>query len=546
MSGASDFSEPFSVICPRCDGRFSPQVRETPYFANCPECSEPVRVPAAAEVADEWERARESQGYGDTYRLALPPGFEKSPEEVNFAPRPPEPKPPAKTREQPPRSRREPEKPAQSQSSEPARKESATEPPAPLTVRAGCPACGAKFEMPRSDQPQVVLCPECLEDVHLPAAPLARMEAPQELTGHDEVGAKDFALPINSESETVETDSIHFEEYTADPEAAVPVAEKPKKKKRRKPRDAEPLGIPAENPTRSDKPTKGVFDTLAEVRQVGEDPPPEWTFFSGVTDFLIRPEVAIRWVYASLGVSVMGWMIAMCLYLYAALPLALPFFILPLIWITIMTLSYLAANSMAILLETAGGIDKIDGWPEPDTREQAVDLIYLSFIVIVAGVCSLFISKSLGLLIGGGWTLTLVVLFLLYPIILLSTLEANSPFVPLSLPILKSLKTVNWAWGVFYALSGGLLLVWVWPLLWMREQSGWTQFFGMMFLSPLIAGWCLLYGRLLGRLAWRASLEFPDDEEEDEEKNPDDKPKPKKRKKKPRPSESSGELQATR
>jgi hypothetical protein len=118
--------------------------------------------------------------------------------------------------------------------------------------------------------------------------------------------------------------------------------------------------------------------------------------------------------------------------------------------------------------------------------------------------------------------------------------------VPFSLPILKSLKTVNWAWGVFYALSGGLLLVWLWPLLWLRTQSGWTQFFGMMFLAPLIAGWCLLYGRLLGRLAWRASLEFPQ-EEEPEEKDSDKKPKrPKRKKKKPRPAESSGELQTTR
>ncbi len=343
----------------------------------------------------------------------------------------------------------------------------------------------------------------------------------------------------------METDEIHFEAYPGDPPEPSRAVDQPKKK-RRKQREEKPAATPTENPTRNEKSAKGVFDVMAEVRQVGEDPPPEWTFFSGVTDFLIRPEVAIRWVYSSLGVCVMGWLIAMCLHFYATFPMALPFFVLPLIWITIMALSYLAANNMAILLETAGGNDKVDGWPEPDFRDQATDLIYLSFIAIVAGVCSFFISGFLGILIGGGWKLSLAVLFLLYPIILLSTLEANSPFVPLSLPILRSLKTVHWAWGVFYALAGGLLLVWFWPLFWLREQSGWMQFFGMIFLAPLIAGWGLLYGRLLGRLAWRASLEFPE-EEEPEEKEAEENPKPKRRKRrKPRPSESSGELQSTR
>jgi hypothetical protein len=291
-----------------------------------------------------------------------------------------------------------------------------------------------------------------------------------------------------------------------------------------------------------------VFDTMAEVREVGEDPPPEWTFFSGVTDFLIRPEVLIRWIYASVGMCCMGWLVLMCLHFYDTFPIALPFFALPLIWIGIMSLSYLAANSVAILVETASGIDKVEGWPDPVMKEQAVDLVYLSFLLIVAEVLSFFLGQVLGVLLGPAWLVSLVVLFLLYPIILLSSLEANSPFAPLTLPIVASLQTVTWAWGVFYGLSGGLLLVWALPLKWTLGKSGWTQFFTMIFAAPLISGWCFLYARLLGRLAWKASLTFLE-KQEDEEAQDQPKKKRGKRKKKPESqdnSESSGELQVSR
>jgi hypothetical protein len=217
---------------------------------------------------------------------------------------------------------------------------------------------------------------------------------------------------------------------------------------------------------------------------------------------------------------------------------------MPLIWIGIMSLSYAAASSMPILLETAAGNDKVQGWPEPVMKEQAVDLVYLSFLLIVAEVLSYFLGQVVGILFGPPWLIWLVLTFLLYPIVLLSSLEANSPYVPLTWPILKSLQQVGWAWGVFYGLSFGLTLAWALPAAWLFGRSGWTQFLGMIFLAPLMAGWCFLYARLLGRLAWRASLEFEADEEDAEK--PENEKRKRKGKKKPKVSESSGELQAAR
>ncbi len=465
-----------------------------------------MRVPAAAEVEEQREQTR-GDSEGETYRIARPFGWQDSPEEEpNFAPNPVESQPTPKANREKKLTVETPKK-------------------SPLSG-VTCPACGASFEMPPSDQAQVVLCPECLEDVHLPAG-----------------GSS--ANPQKETSATSDADQIPWDSFLEEPiEFAEAPPPAPLKKRRKKPK-TEVAREPAEHPTRREKSAKNVFETMGEVRQVGEDPPPEWTFFSGVTDFLIRPEVLVRWIYASLGMCFLGWLCALCFYLYDVFPYAMVFFTLPLIWISIMTLSYTAACGMPILAETASGNDNIEGWPEPVMKEQAVDLVYLSFLMIAVEVLSFFLGQILSVLIGPAWLVSLVLLFLLYPIVLLSSLEANSPFVPLTLPILNSLKTVTWAWGVFYGLSGGLMLVWLVPLVWGAKQSGGTQFFAMIFLAPLIAGWCFLYARLLGRLAWRASLEFS---EEVEEKT-DDKPKKKRKKakkKKPDSSESSGELQAAR
>jgi hypothetical protein len=249
----------------------------------------------------------------------------------------------------------------------------------------------------------------------------------------------------------------------------------------------------------------------------------------------------------------MGWICALIVHFFVTDTwMAMPFFLLPLFWIGIMTLSYTAANCMPILVETAAGNDRIEGWPEPVMKEQAVDLVYLAFLLIVVEVLSFFLGQILGVLIGPAWLVSLVLLFLLYPIILLSSLEANSPFVPLTMPILNSLKTLAWAWGVFYGVAGGLMLVWTLPLVWSFRQSGWTLFIAMIFIAPLISGWCFLYARLLGRLAWKASLEFPEEEDGQEDSTKPKKKRSKAKKKqpgsqvKPGSSESSGELQAAR
>lgn len=528
MSDAAEFLESFSVECSRCRCRFQPAVRATSYFAKCPDCAEPVRVPAEAEVEDDWKR-EQAAGEGETYRLSLPTDWD-TPDTPSATAEPSQPQKSSNSKDK--NEDTEPER-------SPAKKKAAAKPTA-NTV--SCPACGADFEASLSDQPQVVLCPECLEDVHVPAGSVEPALSPKTPEAEDE----DYIKIPEPEPRSTADEEIPWDTYLLGAEEPAPqLPKKPKKQRRKKTTQSTD---PEKNPSRGHRPEKHIDDVMAEVRQVEEDPPPEWTFFSGVTDFLIRPAVAIRWVCGSFGLCLMGWLIAGGIYFYGLLPIAAVVFALPLIFVTIMTLSYVAANSLPILLETAAGNDQVEGWPDPSLKDQAVDLIYLSFILIITEVLSFFLGQIVGIFIGPQWLVSMVLAFLLYPIVLLSSLEANSPYVPFTLPILKSLKTVTWAWGVFYGLSFGLLLVWGLPLLWVFSRGFTVQFFGMMFIAPLIVGWCFLTARLLGRLAWRASLEF-DEEEEDENQ---EKPKRKKSKKKPNSpkkrdlSESSGELQSAR
>jgi hypothetical protein len=83
---------------------------------------------------------------------------------------------------------------------------------------------------------------------------------------------------------------------------------------------------------------------------------------------------------------------------------------------------------------------------------------------------------------------------------LLSALEANSYWVPLTLPILTSLLRWGWAWLTFYVLAGllaaGLVAVFEFAV-----RS--TLDLVLIALGPLTAAAALIYFRLLGRLAWR-------------------------------------------
>ena len=241
-----------------------------------------------------------------------------------------------------------------------------------------------------------------------------------------------------------------------------------------------------------------VFDRLAEVRQEVIPPPPQWTFFSGVFLLPWRKDTVVRWVYLSLGFTAI---LGICLVLKSLpSPLVAVFFLLPIIWIGFLTFSYAAACGLCVLESTAAGLDRIEGWPDPNWKEWMAHLIYVGWI----GAIPMGVSYGLGVLAnfqGISLALSMPLAFvLIYPISLMSALEANSIWVPLTPSILGSLIKWWWCWLMFYLLSGliawGLVAVAVFAV-------GSSNDIVLVTLGPLIAAAVLIYARLLGRLGWR-------------------------------------------
>ena len=251
------------------------------------------------------------------------------------------------------------------------------------------------------------------------------------------------------------------------------------------------------------------LEAQADIRREPVDPPPKWTFFSGVFDFPWRAGTIVRWGYLAAGVTSLGLLVTFIVSLATSISggyggLGLAFFVLPAIWIGIWTFSYAAACCMAILLDTAAGIDRIAHWPEPIWKEWAEQLFYVGFIAAQAVTVGYGLGKLAEWTFGGFWPVCVGTAWILYPIFLLSSLEAGSPFVPLSAPLVQSLASCWREWLLYYLLSGLLLAGWIALLL---SGAARSPYLTMLLCGPLLAALLFISARLLGRLAWRALLE---------------------------------------
>lgn len=273
------------------------------------------------------------------------------------------------------------------------------------------------------------------------------------------------------------------------------------------PRKKEEIGEYTAGPVIETPPLRpgGLFDRLAEIRREVAPPPPRWTFFSGVFNFPWRSDVILRWIYLSIGFTAMAGIVLVITGIAGSMSgigggMVLAFFVLPIIWVSLFTWSYAASCGLAVLESTAAGLDRIEAWPDPQWKEWMAQMLYLGWI----GAIPLAVSYGLAVLAGLGGTrveLALpLIFFVVYPVSLLSALEANSIWAPLTVPIFISLFRWFWCWLVFYILAGllaaGLAAGFLYAV-----GSGQTSL--LLVLGPLVAAAVLVYFRLLGRLAWR-------------------------------------------
>mgnify|MGYP000851706957 FL=1 len=182
--------------------------------------------------------------------------------------------------------------------------------------------------------------------------------------------------------------------------------------------------------------------------------------------------------------------------------------------IVLLILWFLLGSSVAltILRDTSYDNDNVERWP--GLSEGFGDAFFL--------IASVLISAGLGALVaklGGPLSVPMASglgLVLLFPIILLSMLETNSPINPFSLAVWQSVVASWRAWAMFYlvTLLGGAAMVAVFTIV--ARQFHLVG--GCLVAGPLAAlGW-MIYFRLLGRLAWfcAGGTAEPNQPEEDE------------------------------
>ena len=321
----------------------------------------------------------------------------------------------------------------------------------PDYVKVICPTCRARLHPPVKDVSYTITCPDCFVKIEVPA--LDDIPKPQQKRVQEDVGQYGLEAPLH------------------------PVAVR-----------------------------TSITDAQAEIRKEAPPPLPRWTFFSGVFNFPWQTQTIFRWTYLSLDFIALGLLVAFMLSFASkqgGFPLiALAFFALPLIWLTVWSFSYAAASCLPVLIDTAAGNDRIETWPEPNWKEWALQLIYISYIGIVAEVLSYIVGQVCAILTGSPWIASVVALFILFPVVLLSALEANTLWVPFTAPILKSLKTLWWGWLLFYALTALMAGAWLALLL---IGISIAPYLTMLVAGPTLSAVLLIGSRLLGRLAWRAA-----------------------------------------
>jgi hypothetical protein len=405
----------------------------------------------------------------------------------------------------------------------------------PESVIVTCPTCHERIGVRLTAEPQSVRCTYCKAPVSVPSREQARSQQtaktnyPAPTVEEYAIATPDGAAPVkparsrsNGKTDHDGPPSLTLECPTCHELVKATVGAKPGRipctfcgtqlavpdrktlagwrAKKIAPPSAAEVGEYAAGPVHQSPTLRrgGVFDRLAEIRQEAVPLPPRWTFFSGVFLLPWRGDTIVRWGYMTFGFTAV---ILVGLVLKGlGSPLAAVFFILPIIWIGFMSFSYAAACGLCVLESTAGGLDRIEGWPEPNWKEWMAQMMYVGWIGAIP------LTVSYGLAVLGSFQgipqfLTMpVAFFVIYPISLMSALEANSIWVPLTTSILGSLFKWWWCWLMFYFLSGligwGILAAAAFAVNSSNDIL-------LVALAPFWAAGVLIYFRLLGRLGWR-------------------------------------------
>jgi DNA-directed RNA polymerase subunit RPC12/RpoP len=246
--------------------------------------------------------------------------------------------------------------------------------------------------------------------------------------------------------------------------------------------------------------------------------PPDRPFLTGIYTFPFYAGTWPRWVTLSvfgtiillmairvLKLILVGghiWIMAMLLGAAAAL--------LAIIW-TILA----SVISVSVIEETAAGNDRIESWPDLMFLDWFLESLYIvnaatltaaGCIGVVRAGAALSVPWEISGILAGALGLAL------FPTLCMSMMEAGSPMMPISVPVLRSWFAATWGWIIFLFQS-----VFIWALLAGFQYLVVTQIVGNTPIQALssvrtlsatsllmlgLTAAMLVYARLLGRLGW--------------------------------------------
>jgi hypothetical protein len=333
-----------------------------------------------------------------------------------------------------------------------ARAGSPSKPVLPTKAFVECATCQELMEAPLRDKPYRIKCRECGTAIRVPGQAEHAARHVPESTPATEVG-----------------------EY----ELGDPVARKPRRR-------------------------AAFLEEVTTVEPTRKAPPPKWLFFSNVwlypwSETAREPYFSMLWQWAAL--SFAPALILVLSLLSPVFRLLAGAFLLGVIFI-LMAMAYAATICVTCIIATAANDDTPLETPDVDMGEWVHRLLQVGMMgltsVMIAAVSTAWISNEDHRAIS-----ILGVSFAAFPYMLLSSLHANSIFLPLSWDVTASLFRIPHVWLMYWILLG-LLLGWYVGLTVLCGSLGpgvaliWTLF--QIPVSPAV--W-LIASRLTGRLAYR-------------------------------------------
>jgi hypothetical protein len=229
--------------------------------------------------------------------------------------------------------------------------------------------------------------------------------------------------------------------------------------------------------------------------------PPAHPLWSGVYDFPWRKENVGSWIYLSLALTLISLVGAGLLFLIAggATAVFAPVVIPPLAIITFFTVNYAAAHFLTKLQDTAAGSDVCQK-PElgAEWLGHSIFLIYIFVMSLAPCGLAAVVAYAFAPPDSYWWPLGLILSAILFPIMLLSSLVAESRWMVLHPAVIMGLLKKPLTFFVLSFVSVAMMAL--------CTALGYGTMLGFLFLAPLFgifAATCLLiYARLLGRVGW--------------------------------------------